>query len=139
MGKEISKVVLLCAAGAVPLVVLFAWLMHQVSYRVTDTHVEISVLGLRLRRVALSDIRRVSTRRPHRHERCEHWWNTLEPSHRFLVIHRRTGWRRHVVITPEHRYVLRSELKAAIARAKLPEPVTDDVGNTDGEPGEERS
>jgi hypothetical protein len=56
-----------------------------------------------------------------------------------LVIHRRTGWRRHVVITPEHRYVLRSELKAAIARAKLPEPVTDDVGNTDGEPGEERS
>ena len=33
------------------------------------------------------------------------------------VVHRRTGWRRRVLITPKHRYAFRAELRTALEKA----------------------
>ena len=93
------------------LATLLVWAFTQVRYRVTPRHLEVTVFGLCVRRLPLSDIRYVSKRRT---ALAENWWNTLFPRKRILVIHRRTGWFKNFVITPKHRYAFKAELERAI-------------------------
>ena len=92
-------------------VTLLVWAFTQVRYRITSRHLEVTWLGIRCRRIPLIDIRYVSKRRT---ALAENWWNTLMPGKRILVIHRRTGWFKNVVITPRRRYAFKAALEKAV-------------------------
>ena len=97
------------------LVAFSSTLCVLLRYRITERHLEVRFLGLCVRRIALSDIRRVSK---HREGWAEHWWNTLWPKKRRLVIHRRTGWFQCFIITPVQRYAFKAELEQAMKRER---------------------
>jgi hypothetical protein len=101
--------------GVIPVVLAIAWLTTKFRYRITATHLEVTLFGLTVRRLSLADIRRVSARRLFPDEWGEQWWNTLKPSRRFLTIKRRSGWLKYFVITPKHRYIFKAELEQAMA------------------------
>ncbi len=119
---------LVLAAVGVMLVVALAvvWLVPRVGYRITRRHLDVTLLGVRVRRLPLADIRTISARRLHRGEWGEQWWNTWRPSHRVLTLHRRKGLFRRFVITPKRRYIFRAELKQAMAQLALAVPGSDD-------------
>lgn len=87
----------------------------QLRYSITHQHLKVTLFGLCLRRVRLSDIASVSKRLAHWAER---WQNTLKPAHRMLVIHRRRGFFKDFVITPANRYIFKNELEKAVAKAR---------------------
>lgn len=106
--------------AAVPVTLALAWLTTQFRYRITRKHLQVTLFGLPVRRLPLSDIRTISARRLRHGERGEQWWNTLHPSRRFLTIRRRAGLFRYFVITPNHRYIFRAALEKAMRELKLP-------------------
>jgi hypothetical protein len=103
----------LCLGGFI-LATATIGLCRQIRYRISHDHLEIRLFGIRLRRLALNDIRYVSK---HRSGWGEVWWNTPWPAKRILVIRRRTGWCKNFIITPANRYVFKSELKRAMKSA----------------------
>lgn len=105
-------VILRFLLGGFVLVALFIWVVTNFRYRITRRDLEVTWLGIRCRRIPLSDIRYVSKRRTA--ALAENWWNTLLPRKRTLVIHRRTGWLKNFVITPRRRYAFQAELERAI-------------------------
>ncbi len=98
-----------------PLIVGFiVWLRTKFRYRISGTHFEVTLWGLRVRRIALRDIEQVSVR----HRRwAEQWWNTWRPARRRLLIRRRRGLCRNIIITPERRYEFKAELERAMLAA----------------------
>jgi len=106
---KIAVLTLLAAAACCGLVILLAL---QLRYRITQRHLKVTLFGLCLRRVRLSDIEHVSKRQANLAER---WYNTLRPAHRVLVVRRRRGWFKDFVITPKNRYVFKTELERALA------------------------
>ncbi len=91
-------------------VVFILWLPTRIDYRVTARDFRITLLGIPLRRIPIGDIDHITTH----HERwAEQWWNTCQPLRRRLMIVRRRGWIRNLVVTPRYRY----ELKAALEKA----------------------
>jgi hypothetical protein len=96
----------------------FVWLMTRLRYHISRRHVKITLLGICLRRIALEDIHYVTKRRPNGW--TEHWWNTIQPKHRTLVIRRYRGLCRNVEITPRNRYVFKTDLERAIKRTEPP-------------------
>jgi|SRR5437667_3642115 len=109
------RLAVLLFTGAVAGVGLFLLLAGQLRYAITERHLKVTLFGLCLRRIQLSDIDAVSKRQAHRAER---WYNTLRPSHRLLVVRRQRGWFRDFMITPKNRYVFKTELERAIARLR---------------------
>ena len=107
-------------------VITLLLLFSSIRYRITAEHLEVRLFGLRLRRVALSDIRYVSTRRT---KLAEKWVNTLKTSHRELVIHRRSGLLKNFVITPRRRYVFKAQLDRAIENCRSGSGSSDRVPN----------
>lgn len=110
------------AAVAVCLVLaavsVWFWLHGRLRYGVGRSSLRIQLFGFTLRRIPFSDIRRVGTpKRANSRLRTEFWNSSLDVSHRGLVVHRLTGWRRRILITPLHRYAFRKELREAIATA----------------------
>lgn len=101
-------------AGVAVVGVLVAFIT-QLRYSITDRHLKVTLFGLCLRRVRLSDIASISKRLV---SWAERWQNTLQPAHRVLVIHRRRGLFKDFVITPANRYVFKSELEKAVAKAQ---------------------
>jgi hypothetical protein len=95
------------------------WLRTQYRYRITHHHLEVILWGIPVRRFALRDISQVTIR--HR-VWAEHWWNTWRPARRRLLIQRRRGWCRYVVLTPQRRYEFKTELERAVTAAAQPEP-----------------
>jgi len=106
------------ALGLLLLCFLFTWLVTKIRYHITPRHVKISLLGVSLRRVRIDNIESVSKRRSDGW--AENWWCTFRPNHRSLVIRRRRGLIRNVVITPRNRYVFKTELERAMERVKSP-------------------
>ena len=103
---------------------LLVWVRSQLRYRVTPRSFKITLFGLRLRRIPLEAIERVSTKQPRGF--TENWSNTLRPAHRILII-RLKGARKNLLFTPPHRYVFKTDLEQAMARldpsaSVLPEP-----------------
>jgi uncharacterized protein (UPF0248 family) len=109
------KTAMLLVLAGVALVGALLAFITQLRYSITDRHLRVTLFGLCLRRVQLSDITSVSKRLVHWAER---WQNTLQPAHRVLVIHRRRGLFKDFVITPANRYVFKSELEKAMAKAR---------------------
>jgi hypothetical protein len=97
--------------GGIILATAGIWLCTQIRYRISPHHLEIRLFGIRVRRLALNDIRYISK---HRSGWGEVWWNTPWPAKRILVIRRRTGWCKNFIITPANRYAFKSELKRAM-------------------------
>lgn len=117
-------------AGFVLVLVVLLWLRGRVDYAIGRTSLRITLLGLTLRRIPFADIRRVGTpKRESNWLRTESWANSWDVSHRGLVVHRLSGLRRRLLLTPTHRYTFRHELRQAIARATGTQTPT--------EPGEE--
>ena len=99
---------LLCAAA-------FLWLTTFLRYRVTHRALEVTFLGLCLRRIQFTDIRFISTHRP---GFCERWANTLSLRKRELFIERRSGLFKFFLITPRKRYEFKKLLEEAMERAQ---------------------
>ena len=113
-------VLIAVAAGCVLLGLVF-WFRTRITYRVGRQYLRVLLFEITLRKVALADITRISTRV---RGPAEQWPNTHWPSHRQLVIHH-TGSRRPLVITPANRYVVKAELERVIGRTE------DDEGDDD--------
>ena len=107
------KIAALVALGCVLVCGLGIALLLRVRYTITDKHLQVTLFGLRLRRIRLSDIDRVSKRQS---GPAEKWHNTLKSSHRILVIRRRRGLLKEFIITPKNRYAFKAELERAMAR-----------------------
>jgi len=103
---EFAVILGFAVAAGVFLVALLA----NINYRITPFHLEISMMGMAVRRIPHHDIKSVSVRRIWFAER---WCNTLSLGNRRLVIERRSGWFRNVVISPPYRFVFRSALAEA--------------------------
>jgi hypothetical protein len=106
------------ALGVLLLTFGFAWLVTRVRYLITPRHFKVILFGVCLRRIRLEDIESVSKRHPSGWS--EKWWNTLHPSHRTLIIRRRRGLFRSVVITPRNRYVFKASLEKAMQGLNAP-------------------
>jgi hypothetical protein len=94
------------------------WFRAQIGYEIGRAEFSIRLLGLPVRRIPFTDIRRVGTpKREGNWLATESWTNSWDVSHRGLVIHRQSGWRRRLLITPTHRYAFRHQLRTAVAQA----------------------
>ena len=85
---------------------------HQINFEVNSDNISIKILGLRLRRIPLKDIQRISKQIK---GKPEIWSNTLRTNHRVLVIYRK-GKLRPIVITPENRYVFRKKIDETLSK-----------------------
>jgi hypothetical protein len=99
----------LAAAG---LVLCFPW---GIRYDMTETHFVVRFLGIPFRRVAFTNLERVTT---HHVRWAEHWWNTWRPFRRRLMLVRRRGPIRNFVVTPMYRYEVKARLEKAIRAAQ---------------------
>lgn len=109
------KLITFAAAGLMFFIFFVVWLQTKIQYRIGSKHLKISCLGLTLRRIDLTDIKRISKRKPSG-GLAEYWYSTTRPKHRTLAIQRRTGLRKTVMITPRNRYIFSSDLQNAIRR-----------------------
>lgn len=101
------------AAGLAAAILFYVVHRRFYDYRITKNHLEVTWLGISIRKIRLSDIESVSKRR---RRWAENWRNTWRPRHRRLVIRRKTGLFKEFVITPAYRYEFRSQLEAAVER-----------------------
>jgi hypothetical protein len=109
-----GPVVLLLGGLAALLIVflLVAFLVGTIDYRITAKHLQVTLLGVPIRRLRLDNIRHISTRRPGFSER---WQNHLFLKRdRSLFIEKRSGLIRHFLITPEQRFVFKAALDRAV-------------------------
>jgi hypothetical protein len=110
------KLITCAVAGLMFFALFVVWLQTKIQYRIGSKHLKISCLGVTLRKIELTDIKRVSKRKMVRV--AEYWYSTTKPKHRLLTIQRHTGLRKFVVISPKNRYVFMSDLKNAVQRVK---------------------
>jgi hypothetical protein len=108
------RIAVFCLTGAAFLLLLFWWCMTQIHFRIGSRHLKVTLFGLTLRRIALTDIAYASKREPK--GMAERWYSTLKTTHRRLVIERKTGLRKYFCITPQNRYVFLADLKSAVRR-----------------------
>lgn len=101
------------AAGFVAAILFYVGHRRFYDYRITQNYLEVTWLGIPIRKIRLSDIESVSKRRK---RWAENWRNTWRPRHRRLVIRRKTGLFKEFVITPAYRYEFRSQLETAVER-----------------------
>ncbi len=113
---------------------VWLWMRSKIRYVIGRSSLRVVLFGRTLRRIPFSDIERVG--KPKREAgwfRTETWRNTGDDDHRALIIHRKTGWRRRVLITPKHRYAFRGQLREALALATGAELEGDDETDETGE------
>ena len=101
------------AAGLVAAIIFYVGHRRFYEYRITQSHLEVTWLGVPIRKIRLSDIESVSKRQK---RWAENWRNTWRPRHRRLVIRRKTGLFKEFVITPAYRYEFRNQLEASVKR-----------------------
>ena len=82
----------------------------SIRYRLTGDALIVEVLGVRVRRVRLDDIEAVHRQGAFPHESWGGWrfWNSV-------TLRRRTGWLRHVIITPDDPERFVAELNRILA------------------------
>lgn len=89
------------------------YLALQVRYRISADALEITLFGFCLRRIPFSNIRRIARLRT---GWSELWPNTLKPGRRIIVVERRSGWPRSIMITPHQPFAFKGELERAMGR-----------------------
>ena len=108
------RIVVFCALGALIVAFICAWLITRIRYRVGSRHVKVLLFGVCIRRFPIASIESVSKRRGT--GLAEHWWSTMQPKHRMLVLRRRRGICRNFIITPKNRYVFKTDVERALRR-----------------------
>jgi hypothetical protein len=114
------------------LVSILVFLVRRIDYRITPRHLQVTLLGIPIRRLRLDNIRHISTRRARFGER---WQNQVFVKHdRVLLIEKRRGMPKHFLITPEQRFVFRAALDRAVrvANGLPPAPTLADRMNHEG-------
>lgn len=107
---------LLCfGLTAIALASLIVWLPTQLRYRITSTHFEITLFGIPLRWVRLQDIILVAKSRT---KWAEPWSNTWKGSRRRILIQKRRGLFKNILVTPQFRYEFKVELERAALKSK---------------------
>jgi hypothetical protein len=97
--------------GAAMLVALVR-MVGAIDYRIGPKSVFITLFGIPVRRVRLDNIRHISSRRG---GFCESWANVLFVKRdRILIIEKRRGVFKRLMITPVQRYVFKAALDRAI-------------------------
>lgn len=99
------------AAALVALILAYLVIIPLIRYRITSHWLLITLLGLPLRWVSLKNIRFITD---HCKEPAEHWPNTHNPKTRTLIIRKRRGLFRNLLITPHKRFVFKADLEKAI-------------------------
>lgn len=108
------KIAIYCIAVTAWVLVLIAWMMTQIHYRIGSRHLKVMLFGVPLRKIPLEQIVGASKRDP---KHFAEWWpNCFKRSHRVLTLELNKGLQKSFVITPRHRYVFLGDLKAAIRR-----------------------
>jgi hypothetical protein len=98
------------------LVLAFCWLVvllgviTQLRFVIDEHYVRVKLLGLTLRKIALSDIESVDTKAPLWNE---HWCTSLSLK-RVVRIRRKSGWFRNFIITPPDRDAFIAELRGRL-------------------------
>jgi len=113
-----NQPIVISAIVVVTMVAVFGlpiWVAGFLRYRIAPPHLKITWLGLPLRQIRLDDIRSISIKPV---SFAERWGNTIRSAGRLLVIRRRSGWRKNLVITPRNRFMFRAELLKACERFK---------------------
>ena|SRR5437867_9987745 len=110
MRHHLTTLLVYVVAAWILLVVAMIWSLTRINYQITATHLRVTWCGIPIRRIRHDDIRLVSTKRV---VWAEKWFNTFSPWSRWLVIHRKSGWFKHFVISPPNRFVFRSNLYRA--------------------------
>ena len=93
-------------------VLLFLASVGTIAYRITDSTVDVRILGRTVRRVRLDDIEEVHRRGALLHENWSSlkFWNSV-------TIRRRTGAVRNVVISPDDPDGFAARLQEAVRRS----------------------
>ncbi len=112
------KVFVFSALGLLLLAFLIAWLVTKIRYEITPRHVRIRLFALTLRRIRLDRLESVSKRRGP--GLMEHWPSTLRTRHRSLVLRKKSGLFRNVLLTPRNRYAFKFELERVLAERNRP-------------------
>jgi hypothetical protein len=99
------------AVALIALILAYLVIIPLIRYRITSRWLLITLLGVPLRWVSLKNIRFITD---HCKEAAEHWPNTHNPKTRTLVLRKRHGLFRNLVITPYKRFVFKAELEKAI-------------------------
>ena len=97
-----------------------AWLVARLAirYKAGQKSLRIMIAGFTIRRIWYEDIARLSFSMSRvGFFNTERWCNTARAATRYLVIHRKTGFLKRVLITPRYRDEFREELAEAIRRA----------------------
>jgi hypothetical protein len=97
--------------------VIVLWLLAKgrMEYHIGKNAFRVRLGRLTLRRIPFSEIVRVSKpRRNHSWFTTENWRSVFRDSHRLLMIERRSGVFRRLMITPRHRYEFQERLRIAI-------------------------
>lgn len=105
--------ILVCWLGFLALALLFAWVITRLRYRVSERHLEVRLFGVPLRRLALKEMISVTKRGE---GWSESWPNCFQPQHRRLIIRRSRGLFKSFLITPQNRYIFKTELERAIKK-----------------------
>jgi hypothetical protein len=108
------KLIVFAAAGLMFFTFFVLWVQTHIQYRIGSKHLKIQCFGLTLRRIDLTDIKRISKRKPP--GLAEYWYSTTRARHRLLAIQRSKGLRKLVIISPRNRYVFMNDLQNAIKR-----------------------
>jgi hypothetical protein len=106
-----SKLDLIIAfTGAFLIVAVLIASMRAIRYHITATHLRITWLGIPVRWLRLDEIKYVSSKGSLWAER---WYNTFSVRRHLLVVHRRKGLHKTVMITPKNPFVFKTELYQA--------------------------
>lgn len=116
---DLVQIAVFSALGLLLLVFFAVWLMTRIRYRITPDRLQVTLFGLPVRQMPLTDIESIGKRRTGGWS--ELWYNTTRPSHRRLIIRRSRGLFRSWCISPRNRYVFKADLERAIARKGAPE------------------
>ena len=98
--------------GWIIFTIIIFCIIPLIDFQINSKYIAIKLLGVCMRKIPLSDIRRVSKQLK---GKPEIWRNTLRANHRMLVLYRYKNLR-PIIITPKNRYVFRNEIEYAIAK-----------------------
>jgi hypothetical protein len=102
--------ILVMSLGILGSFIFLVYSVTTVRYQITPRHLRVSWMGMPVRWVRLDDIRHVGTRPV---AWAERWPNVLFGSRRTLVIRRRRGFCKNLLITPSYPYEFKTSLEQA--------------------------
>lgn len=106
---------------------LVLMMFYSVSYKITEKHLVIRVLGIPIRWIRIRDIRHMGTDSK---VWAERWYNTFSPLNRRLVIRRKKGLLcRTLIITPKNPYAVMNDLEKAKEKLKAEEAKSQSAGS----------